>query len=357
MMEKPTNGIKISPQQSVTMATVAHHANVSRFTVSRVLNNPDSVKPETKEKVYRAIREVGYIPDEGARSLRRQKSFTIGAIFDWDHDFWSLEILRKVEPLLVKEGFSIVAYPHGSLSGDINNCINALLSRRVAGIISLVKLDNDMLEQLSNRGITVMHWGSRNISLPKVYFATVDSLQGSSRIASYLSSLGHKNIAFLQRGILLPEDTFSAHFIESIKKIDPTSTVRIVKTSYNTMKDGFEAIRQIDFASPDRPTALVCRNDSLAVGAISALSQMGIMVPKEISIVGVNDDSMSEFVVPSLTTLRIPASTVAECMVETIINGINDSSQMPQFQRITPELVLRDSTGPIPDNPLAWKTR
>ena len=322
----------------VTMLDVARQAKLSRATVSKIINKSGYVRPETVARVQEVIQRLGYRPNEMARSLVRQKSLTIGVLFPWHSDPWVGEILEYMHPLANEYGYNLVVYPSGDMSGDVNYSLDALMSWRVDALIAFVYLESNLIRQLSAQRIEVVSWGFPDEAFPLVHFICVDINLGLSRIATYLARLGHRNVAYIGYEADLMDILTKAY-----KLVRPDAEVIFQPLSDHTAQAGSDAVASLLAAAKPRPTAIVCRTDTIAIGVLSGLDHAGLRVPEDISVVGINDINLAQFTKPPLTTLRLSPQVIAKRMMDTTIAVLRDEI-VPQFQPITPELVVREST-------------
>jgi LacI family transcriptional regulator len=345
----------------VTIREVAKASGFSSATVSIVLNNAPLSRyiPETtKKRIEHAAKKLGYRPNIFARTLRNQRTHTVGVmVFDMT-DPYCTPILRGIENALYEASFlPIVTDVHNERS-RFERYLEMLLDRRIEALIVIANwlfVDIEVLGDLGKNNIPTAMIGHelRHGSISSV---TVDNQFGGYAAVEHLYSLGHRQIAFL-RGPRQITDTAprwkgvlsfaKAHGLE----IDP-QLVRNLPESGDPLSS-FDAGFQLteDLLRAGRPfSALMAFDDVTAFGAIRALHQHQIKVPDQCSLIGFDDIAHAKLLTPSLTTLQQPLSEMGRTAVEIITEAIGASRQNGKrsatHRKLTPKLVARESTAP-----------
>ena len=338
----------MSPRKS-TIDDVAKAAGVARVTVSRVLNNEQNVRPETREKVRRAVEALGYSVNQQARALASGAGRTILLIHSHDlerepnsyyHSGLELGALRACSAL----GFDLVTRAVDPDREDRNHLLSSIIEReRPAGIVLPPPLsdDVDLLLAMKKAGVRVAAVSAGEQGRAVVSSAGIDERAGGHALGTYLTSLGHRRIGFIKG----PEDHLAAS-LRYVGFLDALAEAGIKDEPWTaagdfTFKSGVEAAEHL-LRERNGVTALACANDDMAAGAMLALHRAGAAIPKDISVTGFDDTPMSEIVWPPLTTIRQPIKDIAERAVHMLVERALDDAAC--YEALPHELVIREST-------------
>jgi LacI family transcriptional regulator len=338
-------------KRSSTIDDVARAAGVARVTVSRVLNNGSNVRPETRERVRRAVEELGYSVNQQARALASGSARQIMLIHahspqlepnSYYNAGLELGALRGCSSL----GFDLVTRavdPHDS--NRLRLLAAILEGERPAGMILSPPLSDDLefIEAGHRAGVQVIAVSAGEHARAAVLGVGIDERAGGHAIAQHLLSLGHRRIGFIKgppehRAAALRYDGFLAALREAGIEQEPWT-----RTGDFTFKSGVEAGDQLLGDSP-RVTAIACANDDMAAGVMLALHRAAVEIPGGISVTGFDDTPMSEIVWPPLTTIRQPIKDLAEQAVHLLVE--RQSSREPDYTCLPFELIVRESTCP-----------
>lgn len=344
---------------TVTIRDIARQSGFSASTVSIVLNNAplsNYIQEATKRRIEQAAQELGYRPNQLARSLRNQRNQTIGlVVFDITDPFCT-PILRGIEASLYQTGYvSLLADAHNDRR-RFERYLELLLERRVEGLIILANwlvVDIDILADMEQRDIPTVVIG-RDLAMETINSVMVDNEAGARQAVQHLYSLGHRDIAFI-RGPKALEDTRQRwKGVRSFARtagitLDPKLAVDL-PDSFDP-NQGFEAGYQLtrELLKRKRPfTALMAFDDITALGAMRALTMSGIRVPEECSVIGFDDVAPAALSNPPLTTVRQPmetmGSTAATLLTDSISASLEKRDLAAMHRRLSPELVVRQST-------------
>lgn len=292
---------------------VANAARVSISTVSRSFNHPEKVRPETRKKIERAVRKLGYIRNRAAQTMHGIRSGTIGLIVPtMDHAIFS-ELMeafaRSVEP----HGFSMLVASHGYDLEKEYAVARKFLEHRVDGIALIGQEHSEATYQLlaQNQTPAISIWNYDPVSrLPCV---GADNQRAGEMAAQYLVDSGHHRI-----GLLFPPPEGNDRAkgrIDGARRVLDAAGITVPEAwmlqspySLSTAKRDVSVL----LGSTDRPTALLCGNDVLAAGAIYAAQSTGMSVPNDICVIGIGDFKGSEEMHPALTTIRLPAHSIGQ---------------------------------------------
>lgn len=334
----------------MTLAQVARKAGVSSATVSRVLNDANTVKNTTRARVMRAAKELNYHPNLHARSLARGSNRTLGIIISNMENPFFFDIFQTLEVCARARGYEAVVANTGYRPEQLVSSVRLMIGLRVAGLAAIVsEMDADLIRTINDSRTPCVFYDvgtpSRNITNVRV-----DYRKGIERTVEYLHTLGHNSIAFIgHHASLGPINERRTAFLDAVSRFAPRTQTKITDGA-DGPEGGRQAAREL-LSSGFRPTAIVCVNDFMAVGVLRELRAQGIQVPQEISVTGFDNIRLSEFCTPSLTTVHIPRQHVGQTIFECLIPDIRKPRPKGREIVIDTELVVRESTGPAPAQP------
>ena len=328
----------------MNLEQVARRAKVSTATVSRVLNNVSVVKGSTRARVMRAIEELKYHPNLHARHLAGGKSSTIGVIVSNMENPFFFDIYKTVESDAHASGYEVVVANTDYRSEQLVASIRLMIGRRVAGLAAIVsEMEPALIDELTDSGIPVVFY---DVGTPRKNITNirVDYRRGIEKVVDYLHHLGHRRLGFVgHHAVLGPINERMKTVMDAVARI-PELEVRTAADA-DTLEGGRQATRSL-LGSGFQPTAIVCVNDIMAVGALRELRERGLRVPQDVSVTGFDNVKLSEFCFPALTTVHIPRDRIGHIICERLAPKAERPEVGEQEIVIDPELVLRDSTGP-----------
>lgn len=332
-----------------TINDIARIAEVSKKTVSRVINNSPFVRGETRERVEAVIKELGFVPDPQARGLAFRRSFLVGMIYDNPSPNYVVNMQQGVLDTVRASGLELVVHPCNRQSDTFLEEVRAFVVRqKLFGVIMppSVSEDERVIALLEEADCPYVRIASVSLDEAERMVVTNDRL-GAAEAARHLAELGHRRIAFISG-----PDTFrSSHergegFAEGLAehglKLDPA----LMRRAAYTFESGVEAAAEL-LALKDRPTAIFAGNDEMAIGVMQAARDLKLDVPGDLSIVGFDDLPMASRVWPNLTTVRLPIRDMGRMAAEKLTAGIRglDPAKLNQPE-VRPSLVVRESSGP-----------
>ncbi|MCI1944928.1 LacI family DNA-binding transcriptional regulator [Clostridium luticellarii] len=328
---------------AASIKDVAREAGVSIATVSRVLNDVDVVNEETKKRVLAAIKELGYRPNIVARSLKTQKTRTVGIIIpDISNQFYP-EIVRGAEDVANIYDYNIML-----CNTDLNmekemEYLKVLREKMADGVLYMSNsLEPNILELIRQLQLpmVLVESTSEKENIPSV---AIDNEKAAYDGVAYLIKKGDKNIAYIGAG----EDTLnaSATRYKGYKRALEENNLEINKDriyfSNSKARDGYEGINEI--LNKTKIDSIFCTNDEIAIGAINALREKGIKVPEDIDVMGFNNIYLSSIFYPKLTTVSQPIYDMGSVGMRMLIKLIN-KQELKETNYILPhELIERDS--------------
>jgi len=328
---------------------VANLANVSFMTVSRVINDHPNVKKETREKVLKAIKELGYYPDATARALNTGKTRNIGVIFPheeyiFSHPFF-VELSIALEKQLGRRGYHLFL---GTNKTDekYGESVNFLNERKVDGLILIAPLKNDpIIGKLKKANLPFLFLNGRGEDRDS-RFVDSDNIQGTELLMRHLFELGHRKIGFVTGNMLElnANDRYNT-YVNELKSMNISFDEKLVFRGDWSIESGYSAFNALIMRRKDI-TAIVFSNDQMALGGIRAAYDNNIYIPEDISICGYDNTKYASFSVPSLTTIHQPLKELSESAAEMIISKVNGKEVLGDIV-IPAELKIRDSTRKI----------
>lgn len=284
-----------------TRNDVARLAGVSTATVSRVVNGRDSVTEETRDAVLKAIRELNYVPNVIARSLRTRLSYTLAFVVnDVTNPFFS-ELYRGICDEANEHGYAAFIYQY---EDDVKH-MSRLLERNVDGIITFLRFSEEILELIAHSRTPVFYIGKEREETGEAGALRFDFAEAGYDMMHFLHRKGHRNIGLIARSTRKYQD-IHAGYVRACGELGLTYDERriawfdsnkfIIEAGSNAMNDLLG--RNLGL------TAVVCNSDWIAVGALSAAQAAGLQVPEDISVVGFDDLLISSYTTPPLTTVK-----------------------------------------------------
>lgn len=336
-----------------TIKDVAKRAGVSFKTVSRVINRESTVGQRLQEKVWKAIKELNYQPNQSARVLRGAAS-SIGFIYDNPNSNYVIEMQRGILDECRRQDYELVIHPCNANSPELLSEIFGMVDRsRVGGLILTPPMSEmpEVLEALSQRKIRVVRILSGNRPpderSPCIF---VDDRTAAYRITQYLIDLGHRDIAFLGGEANHKSSTERLEgYQQALKDNQVKANKRLILEGEYAFESGVKRTRQL-LADRQRPTAVFACNDEIAAGVLFAARLEGVDVPRDMSIVGFEDSPFSRQAWPNLTTAQQPNGEIARMATQLLISQIRmkKGQPLPDSEGFYPQLIVRDSTCPPP---------
>lgn len=335
---------------SVSQKFLADHLGLSPATVSLVINRSPAAKSipqRTQERIRKAARELNYRPNFMARSLRAQRSFTVGVVVPEISEGYAALVLSGIEDHLLEAGYFYFVVSHRHRPDLIQEYPHLLQQRAVEGLIAV---DTACREGVPIPVVAV----SGHSEVEGVTNIVLDHLSAAKLAIQHLAELGHRRIAFI-KGQQFSSDTKVRW--EGVREVAKDLEIKINERLVGQLEGessspqlGYEVTRRL-LASEEMFTALFAFNDVSAIGAIRALREAGLRVPEDVSIVGFDDIQSAAYQNPSLTTVRQPLQQMGVIAAETLLRRINAPARAPYPKTITvePELIVRESTARAKD--------
>ncbi|MEU5871263.1 LacI family DNA-binding transcriptional regulator [Glycomyces sp. NPDC047369] len=329
---------------TTSMKDVARAAGVSVGTVSNVLNRPEAVAEETRARVLAAIADLGYVRNDSARQLRAGRSRTVAiVVLDVANPFFT-DVVRGAEPLVESAGGVVTVCDSGEDVRRERRHLELLEEQRVLGLLITPVDDSSAswIERLTGHDIPVV-LVDRGAGRHPHCSVAVDDVAGGRLAARHLVETGHRKIAFIGGPSAIPQ---VADRYEGCREVcaDAGVELEVFATPGLNFQAGREAIEAM-LGREDRPTAVFCANDLVALGALQGLTMHGVKVPQECAIVGYDDIDFAAAAAVPLSSVRQPRAqlgrTAAQLLFDEIAEGGDHTHRNVVFQ---PELIARAST-------------
>lgn len=325
----------------VSIRDVAARAQVSIGTVSNTLNNPSRVSRKIQARVHKAVAELGYVPNESARSLKVGRSHEIGLIVaDLANPYYT-DVARGADGAADQIGDVVsLCSSHGSAAREIQ-LLKRLVSQQVKGIlINPIELDDLELEEVVGSGLPIVVYGRRSARCS----VCLDDAEGGRLIGHHLLAMGHRRLAFV--GDFADK---TAGLRLAIASTDLTVPITIYPAEDRTVAGGYEAGRILaDVPDAERPTGIACGNDILAIGVLKGLRDAGLRVPEDVAIVGWDDITFADTAPVPLSTISQPREELGRVAVRLLLDELSDVADGTAHQHrsvvFTPQLIVRASS-------------
>ena len=332
-----------------TQSDVARVAGVSRATVSYIVNNRTadsgiSITAKTRQRVLDAISELGYVPNERARSLRSGDTKTLGLLIPdtLNPHYWA--IAHGVQEEAHTAGYGLGLYGTKLDPDREAKTLTDLLRMRVDGLIlvpSFFKQSKAILDRLADRQQPVVVLGQTSFEFDTV---TPETEQGMHDLIIHLKELGHRRLGFVH-GVSSPDlgTVRLSTFATVLEQNNLPHDEKMVVHCGSSIEDGHTATRRLlSMSSP--PTAIIMINDLLAIGALRAAADLGCSVPHDVSIAGFDNTFMAAYTIPTLTTVETNAVEMGRTSVRLALTRLREPTVPGRHIRVPSELVIRAST-------------
>lgn len=317
----------------------AREIGVSPTTVSRSLSGRGRVGEKTRAMILARMAELDYVPHLPAQRLATRRSYMVALHFDAPtdafFDLYAMEFVRGVHDALHARGYGLL------LSGGTESLDRWTKSGAVDGVIAVAHdYENDAYARhVASLGVTCVVIGTRDWRDAGVGSITIDLTSGARQVAQALWERGHRRIGFI--GSPASQPVLDAFRGELTKLGGKRRDLLIAKGGWQS-EDGERAMKEL-LALPSPPTAVFTRNDELAVGALRGARQMGVLVPRDVSLIGHDDLPIARLTEPPLTTVRINCLEVGRVACATLFASLEESKNYDLAQSVRTELVLRET--------------
>ncbi|MBD1390405.1 LacI family DNA-binding transcriptional regulator [Neiella sp. HB171785] len=334
----------------VGIKDIARIANVSLATVSRTLRTPDLVQEATRQRVLDAVAESGYKPNRMGMNLRTQRTGNIMVIIPDITNPFNADLIRSIEETASNNGYAVLLGDTQSSPEREQQYVDLVEAGQADGMLYFsgrnpfnINPDKPLLEQLPT-----MVNSNEELDLDGIDKVLLDNAKAASEAVQYLLDLGHTRIA----AVTGPMNTKSANgrlqgYRQALQQAGVEIDDKLIIEGDYHIDAGVEATEKL-LRLKQRPTAIFCFNDDMAIGAINVLQANDYRIPEDISVIGFDDILYSTYVRPALTTVSQPVQEIGRLCTEKLIARLRGSHDEPTTTYVSHKLVVRDSTGPAP---------
>ena len=357
MLSPPPNNIarggRLKPKTSrvrrhVTIREVAKAAGASVSTVSAALNNSDYVSVAMRSRIEVAIKTLKYCPNDLARGLRLQKTHSIAIVVpDLSNNFY-IELVRGVKDYSASASYTVLIGDSRENWEEERTYLISFHRRRVDGVVRVPAMNAAAGKARAVLGNLPVVYADRHPRQRDTHVGTVgvDNMQAAERATSYLLSLGHRDI-----GVITGDASSGTSrdrlkgFISAIRSAKIRLNRSTIHAGHNDMESGhFHAMQLL--TQGQRPTAIFCTNNMMALGALAAIQEIGLACPEEISLLGFDDFYWATLLRPRLTVVRQPAREIGMIAARILIDHIEGRASIPTPALLKTQLIVRDSCCP-----------
>lgn len=329
-----------------TIAQIASAAGVSIPTVSKVLNGRMDVSPATREHIEQVIEEYGFVRNRAARALGRGKTGLVDLVVPRLDDDYFFSIVQGVEQALKETGVRLVLTSTHYTTDEEFEWIDTVTDRSSDGVL-LVLPSDEAIQRLSQHDIpfVVIHnQGGLPATVPTV---TITSWDGGFAATNYLISLGHRRIAYIGKNVSAMDaiERFAGYRTALEVASLPLDPDLQCEGKFTT-DDGYQATKAL-MALPAPPTAIFAGNDHHAIGVYRALYELGISIPRQISVVGFDNLAYTELMNPALTTIHVPRHEMGRAAVTMLLKLIAGETLDFSLMTLPTRLLERESCAPV----------
>jgi LacI family transcriptional regulator len=337
---------------------IARRAKVSIATVSRTINRVPTVDPQLAKRVWKVVEELGYYPNTQARALVSGKSRIFGLVVSEITNPFFPEIVQSFEDIAVQNNYEIL------LTSTVHNpkrmelAVRRMIERRVDGVAILTfGMEDSLVEDLRFRKVPLV-FVDVGPHVPGVSNIRINYEHGIRQAVQHLAALRHARIAFVSGPLGLKSALARKTAFEgAMREIGLEVPAEMIVEGDHRMEGGMRALVQLA-GLPVRPTAILCSNDMTAVGVMREAYEYGIVIPRDLSLIGFDDIRLSQFTTPPLTTIQMSQTLLAEYAFKALLNEVEGTSTAPRGKEydLLTNLILRRSTALAPPISMTLKS-
>ena len=335
-------------KRHVTIREVAKAVGASVSTISAALNNSDYVSTDMRSRIEGAIKDLGYRPNDLARGLRLQKTHSIAIVVpDLSNNFY-IEVVRGAKDYSASANYTVLIGDSRESWEEERNYLDSFHRRRVDGVVRVPAIDAPGGKAKTVLGNLPVVYADRHPTIRDACVGTVgiDNRRAADSATRYLLSLGHREI-----GVIAGEASSGtsvdrlAGFAQALRSVRIRPDRSMIHRGHNDMESGhFHAMQLLTRA--ERPTAIFCTNNMMALGALAAIQEIGLACPEDISLLGFDDFYWATLLRPRLTVVRQPAREIGMIAARMLIDHIEGRPSIPTPSLLATQLIVRDSCCP-----------
>ena len=332
----------------VSIKDVARIAGVSIATVSRCINNPERVLEKTRIRVQDAIRKTGYAPNTLAQSFRRGKTHVIMVVLPSVGDPFFTDVMRGIRSVASSHDYSLLINEtqfNTMTEDEIGSMVVSRMADGIALLASMSPFGTRVLSSNNHRALPIVI-GFETLSLELTDYPAVhiDNVAAAQEATNHLLSHGHRKIAFIsgpEHSLLTKDREYG--FRAAMKKAGLEIQDGWVAEGDMTIAGAIKATRGL-LDHPNRPTAIFCANDEMAMACIHEIKSTGLRVPQDLSVIGFDDVRYAEILDPPLTTISQPAEEIGKRVMQRLLHEIEEGRSRNARPEIVPhQLIIRKS--------------
>ncbi|MCA1009135.1 LacI family DNA-binding transcriptional regulator [Halobacillus halophilus] len=328
-----------------TISDVARITGLSKSTISRVINNHPYISSDKREKVLKAMEEIGYYPNPSARRLRGHTTNTIGVIVPRIVNPFFSYLVNSIEQEAFKNNYQVIIFQSNDLKDKELYFLNLLKNRQVDGII-MTSIENDWetIEPFMQYGPILLC--NEYVNQSSVSKVRLDQNKGAYMGTEHLINKGHQKIAYCTGGLFagygrdLDRNT---GYQKAMDKHHLTPNPSWIFIERHSIEDGKSVVKEI-LSMNDKPTAIFSGSDEVAAGIIIEAKENGLRIPDDLAVVGFDDQPLAEIVEPKLTTIKQPIDEMGIKSVELLIKMMNNKDSLAEEVQLPIQLIEREST-------------
>jgi LacI family transcriptional regulator len=339
-------------KRHVTIREVAKAAGASVATISATLNNSDYVSAKMRSRIEEAIRTLRYRPNDLARGLRLQKTHSIAIVVpDLSNNFY-IDLVRGAKDYSVSANYTVLIGDSRDRWEEERNYLDSFHRRRVDGVVRIPAINGGGGKAKTVLGSLPVVYADRYPHARDAFVARVgvDNARAAESATRYLLSLGHRRIGVIagDRSSGTSVDRLQG-FTRALQSANIRAEHSMIHTGHNDMESGrFHAMQLLTRA--ERPTAIFCTNNMMALGALAAIQEIGLACPQDISLLGFDDFYWATLLRPRLTVVRQPAREIGMLAARLLIDHIEGRRAVSSRQLLETQLIVRDSCCPPKKN-------
>ena len=325
-----------------TMKDIARLAQVSTSTVSHVINGSRFVSDEIREKVMRIVVELNYTPSYIARSLKVKATKTIGLLVTATNNPFFSEVMAGVEQYCQKNQYNLIIATTGGDAKRLQQNLQTLIHKQVDGVLLMCgdsRFQADMELEVS-LPLVVMDWWFTELNADKIL---ENSEYGGYLATKSMVDAGHQKIGIITGNL---RKSVAKNRLQGYKKALSEANIVLnpdwIVESHFDFEGGIVGAQKL-LALSDRPTAIFCCSDTIAIGAYQAIQNQGLRIPQDISIMGYDDIELARYLFPSLSTISQPKAELGKLAVETLLQRIQEPNENYRTLVLEPTCILRES--------------
>ena len=325
-----------------TMKDIARLAQVSTSTVSHVINGSRFVSDEIRDKVMRIVVELNYTPSYIARSLKVKATKTIGLLVTATNNPFFSEVMAGVEQYCQKNQYNLIIATTGGDAKRLQQNLQTLIHKQVDGVLlmcgdSRFQADMELTVPLP---LVVMDWWFTELNADKIL---ENSERGGYLATKSMVDVGHQKIGIITGNL---RKSVAKNRLQGYKKALSEANIVLnpdwIVESHFDFEGGIVGAQKL-LALSDRPTAIFCCSDTIAIGAYQAIQNQGLRIPQDISIMGYDDIELARYLFPSLSTISQPKAELGKLAVETLLQRIQEPNENYRTLVLEPTCILRES--------------